>query len=93
MRAGIATSTLLAAVISASALMVMAPIQAEDNTAAETGEIKPDTLHCGLQSDVVGADLARVGSSAYTRRQVPAAVQQTAPCIVSAVQARRWTWC
>jgi hypothetical protein len=79
MRAGIATSTLLAAVISASALMVMAPIQAEDNAMAESGEIKPDSLHCRLQSDDVGAHLARVGSAACTRRQVPAVAQQRCP--------------
>ena len=79
MRAGIATSTLLAALISASALVVMAPIQAEDNAVAASGEIKPDSLHCDLPNDDVGAYLARVSAAAYTRRQVPAVVQQRRP--------------
>ena len=75
MRAGIATSTLLAALISASALVVMAPIQAEDNAVAASGKIKPDSLRCDLPRDGVDGNFARVSAAACTRRQVPALVQ------------------
>jgi hypothetical protein len=79
MSAGIATSTLLAALLCASTLMMMTPIQADDNALAESGAIKPDSLHYDLPNDHVGAYLARVGPVACTKRQVPALAQQRRP--------------